>query len=45
MPHPVTLDKYAGQKVFLCGTTSVVPVPGRTQVCLAVLAGESPEQE
>jgi hypothetical protein len=45
MQNPVTVDKYAGQKVFLCGNTSLVPAPGQTQVCLAVLAGESPEQE
>ena len=41
MQRPATMDKYEGLKVFLCGTSSPMPAPGRAQACVAVLAGES----
>ena len=41
MQRPATMDKYEGLKVFLCGTSSPMPAPGRAQTCVAVLAGES----
>jgi len=39
--RPLTMDSYDGLKVFLCGTSSPIPAPGRAQACVAVLAGES----
>ena len=39
--RPLTIDKYDGLKVFLCGTSSPIPAPNRAQTCVAVLAGES----
>lgn len=39
LPSPMT--QYDGLKVFLCGTSSPLPAPGRAQACVAVLAGES----
>jgi ribonuclease Z len=41
MARPATMDSYDGLKVFLCGTSSPLPAPGRAQACVAVLAGES----
>jgi ribonuclease Z len=35
------MTRYDGLKVFLCGTSSPLPVPGRAQACVAVLAGDS----
>lgn len=41
MKRPATLHNYDGLTVFLCGTSSPLPAPGRAQACVAVLAGES----
>jgi len=41
MQRPSTMDRYEGLKVFLCGTSSPLPAPGRAQACVAVLAGDS----
>jgi ribonuclease Z len=41
MKRPSALSHYEGLKVFLCGTASPLPAPGRAQACVAVLAGES----
>lgn len=41
MKRPATMHNYEGLKVFLCGTSSPLPAPGRAQACVAVLAGES----
>ena len=41
MKRPAALSQYDGLKVFLCGTSSPLPAPGRAQACVAVLAGES----
>ncbi|MBV1879333.1 MAG: MBL fold metallo-hydrolase [Pseudomonadales bacterium] len=39
--RPSTMASYDGLKVFLCGTSSPLPGPGRAQACVAILAGES----
>lgn len=39
--RPSAMSSYDGLKVFLCGTSSPIPAPGRAQACVAVLAGES----
>jgi len=41
MQRPSAMTPYDGLKVFLCGTSSPMPAPGRAQACVAVLAGES----
>jgi len=41
MQRPSAMSPYEGLKVFLCGTSSPMPAPGRAQACVAVLAGES----
>ncbi len=41
MNRPAAMSQYDGLKVFLCGTSSPLPAPGRAQACVAVLAGES----
>jgi ribonuclease Z len=41
MARPSAMSSYDGLKVFLCGTSSPIPAPGRAQACVAVLAGES----
>ena len=41
MKRPAALSQYEGLKVFLCGTSSPLPAPGRAQACVAVLAGKS----
>ena len=41
MNRPSPLNQYDGLKVFLCGTSSPLPAPGRAQACVAVLAGEA----
>lgn len=41
MKRPATMSQYEGLKVYLCGTSSPLPAPGRAQACVAVLAGES----
>ncbi len=41
MARPSSMNSYEGLKVFLCGTSSPIPAPGRAQACVAVLAGES----
>jgi ribonuclease Z len=41
MQRPSPMTQYDGLKVFLCGTSSPLPAPGRAQACVAVLAGES----
>lgn len=41
MQRSVAMGPYEGLKVFLCGTSSPLPAPGRAQACVAVLAGES----
>lgn len=41
MRRPAAMGPYEGLKVFLCGTSSPLPAPGRAQACVAVLAGES----
>jgi ribonuclease Z len=39
--RPAALSQYEGLKVFLCGTSSPLPAPGRAQACVVVLAGKS----
>lgn len=39
--QPVPMAQFDGLKVFLCGTASPLPAPGRAQACVAVLAGDS----
>ena len=39
--RPAPIGEYDGLQVFLCGTSSPMPAPGRAQACVAVLAGES----
>ncbi len=39
--QPSAMSSFDGLKVFLCGTSSPLPAPGRAQACVAVLAGES----
>jgi ribonuclease Z len=39
--RPPPMSQYAGLQVFLCGTSSPLPAPGRAQACVAILAGES----
>jgi ribonuclease Z len=41
MKRTGAMIRYDGLKVFLCGTSSPLPAPGRAQACVAVLAGES----
>jgi ribonuclease Z len=41
MQRSVAMGPYEGLMVFLCGTSSPLPAPGRAQACVAVLAGES----
>ncbi len=41
LERPGRMDDYEGLKIFLCGTSSPLPAPGRAQACVAVLAGES----
>lgn len=41
MKRPAAMSPYEGLKVFLCGTSSPLPDPGRAQACVAVLAGQS----
>ncbi len=35
------MSEYDGLQVFMCGTSSPLPDPGRAQACVAILAGES----
>jgi ribonuclease Z len=39
--RPLPMSQYDGLQVFLCGTSSPLPAPGRAQACVAILAGES----
>ena len=41
MQRPPAFSQYDGLKVFVCGSSSPLPAPGRAQACIAVLAGES----
>jgi ribonuclease Z len=41
MKRAAETSQYASLKIFLCGTSSPLPAPGRAQACVAVLAGES----
>jgi len=41
MKRPAGLGEPEGLKVFLCGTSSPLPAPGRAQACVAVFAGKS----
>jgi len=41
MKRPAAMSQYEGLKVFLCGTSSPLPAPGRAQACVAIQAGES----
>ena len=41
MKRPPPVSQYEGLQVFLCGTSSPLPAPGRAQACVAILAGES----
>ena len=41
MKRTPAVSQYDGLKVFLCGTSSPLPAPGRAQTCVAVLAGKS----
>jgi ribonuclease Z len=41
MQRPAAVSQYEGLKVFLCGTSSPLPVPGRAQACVAILAGKT----
>ena len=41
MQRPPPMDTYVGLKVFLCGTSSPLPGPGRAQACVIILAGSS----
>ena len=40
MKRLTAMGQYEGLKIFLCGTSSPLPAPGRAQACVAVLAGE-----
>lgn len=40
MSRPPQSAPAGGMRVFMCGTSSPIPVPGRAQVCVIVLAGE-----
>ena len=40
MNRPSNMDSFDGLKVFLCGTSSPLPAPGRAQACVAILAGD-----
>ncbi len=35
------MSEFDGLQVFMCGTSSPLPAPGRAQACVAVLAGEA----
>jgi len=41
MQRPAAVSQYEGLKVFLCGTSSPLPAPGRAQACVAILAGKT----
>ncbi len=41
MRQPPAISTFDGMQVFLCGTSSPLPVPGRAQACVAVLAGDA----
>ncbi len=41
MKQPAPMSEYDGLQVFMCGTSSPLPDPGRAQACVAILAGES----
>ena len=41
MKHSAAMNQFEGLKVFLCGTSSPLPAPGRAQACVTVLAGDS----
>ncbi len=41
MNRAAPVNRYDGLRVFLCGTSSPLPAPGRAQACVAILAGDS----
>lgn len=41
MSRPAAMSEFDGLQVFMCGTSSPMPAPGRAQACVAVLAGSS----
>ena len=41
MSRPAAMNEFDGLQVFMCGTSSPMPAPGRAQACVAVLAGSS----
>lgn len=41
LQQPAAISEFDGLQVFLCGTSSPLPAPGRAQACVAILAGES----
>ena len=40
LSQPSPMRSFDGLKVFMCGTSSPLPAPGRAQACVAILAGE-----
>jgi ribonuclease Z len=41
MQRTPTMSEFDGLQVFMCGTSSPLPAPGRAQACVAVLAGRA----
>ena len=39
--RPAPMGQYDGLQVFVCGSSSPLPAPGRAQACIAVMAGAS----
>jgi len=37
--RPPPISEFDGLQVFMCGTSSPLPAPGRAQACVAILAG------
>ena len=41
LSQPSPMRSFDGLKVFMCGTSSPLPAPGRAQGCVAILVGET----
>lgn len=41
MKRTPPMSEFDGLQVFMCGTSSPLPAPGRAQVCVAILAGQA----
>ncbi len=41
MKRPQPMSEFDGLQVFMCGTSSPLPAPGRAQACVAILAGKA----